>query len=200
MSRQSTENIFPACDVPQVSEADVVAICETYGNDPHRMLDILREMQDQYRCISPQIMTIVARQTGLTRVAVEGVASFYSFLTLTPRGRITIRLCDDIIDRFAGLADVVHAFEDELGIKVGHTSGDGAFSLEYTPCIGMCDQAPAAMINDIVSRPAASGAAAARAIPTGPSGGTRRRRRRSGASSSAMPTRGSRGPSRTGFC
>ena len=150
MSRQSTENIFPACDVPQVSEADVVAICETYGNDRHRMLDILCDMQNQYRCISPQIMTIVARQTGLTRVAVEGVASFYSFLSLTPRGRITIRLCDDIIDRFAGLADVVHAFEDELGIKVGHTSGDGAFSLEYTPCIGMCDQAPAAMINDIV--------------------------------------------------
>lgn len=150
MSRQSTENIFPACDVPQVSEAEVVAICATYGNDRHRMLDILRDMQDRFRCISPQIMTLVARQTGLTRVAVEGVASFYSFLSLKPKGRITIRLCDDIIDRFAGLGDVVHAFEDELGIKVGETTDDGAISLEYTPCIGMCDQAPAAMINDIV--------------------------------------------------
>lgn len=150
MSRQSTENVFPACDVPQVSESEVVAICETYGNDSHRMLDILRDMQDRYRCISPQIMTIVARQTGLTRVAVEGVASFYSFLSLTPKGKITIRLCDDIIDRFAGLVEVVHAFEDELGIKVGETSADGAYSLEYTPCIGMCDQSPAAMINDVI--------------------------------------------------
>lgn len=150
MSRQSTENIFPACEVPQVSEAEIVAICAAHDNDRHRMLDILRAMQDRFRCISPQIMTLVARQTGLTRVEVEGVASFYSFLSLTPKGRITIRLCDDIIDRFAGLADVVHVFEDELGIKVGQTSGDGAFSLEYTPCIGMCDQAPAAMINDIV--------------------------------------------------
>jgi [NiFe] hydrogenase diaphorase moiety large subunit len=150
MSMRSTENIFPACDVPQVSEDEVVAICLAYGNDRHRMLDILRAMQDRFRCISPQIMTLVARRTGLTRVAVEGVASFYSFLSLTPKGRITIRLCDDIIDRFAGLADVVQAFEAELGIRVGETSGDGAFSLEYTPCIGMCDQAPAAMINDIV--------------------------------------------------
>lgn len=150
MSRQSTENVFPACDVPQVSETEVVAICETYGNDPHRMLDILRDMQDRFRCISPQVMTIVARQTGLTRVAVEGVASFYSFLSLTPKGKITIRLCDDIIDRFAGLVEVVHAFEDELGIKVGETSADGAYSLEYTPCIGMCDQSPAAMINDVI--------------------------------------------------
>jgi [NiFe] hydrogenase diaphorase moiety large subunit len=150
MSRQSTENMFPACDVPQVSEAELVAICASYGNDRHRMLDMLRALQDRFRCISPQILVVVARQTGLTRVAVEGVASFYSFLSLTPKGWITIRLCDDIIDRFAGLAGVVQAFEEELGIKVGETSDDGAFSLDYTPCIGMCDQAPAAMINDIV--------------------------------------------------
>ena len=129
MSRHMTENMFPACDVPQVSEAEVVAICATYGNDRHRMLDILRDMQDRFRCISPQILVIVARQTGLTRVAVEGVASFYSFLSLTPKGRVTIRLCDDIIDRFAGLTAIVQAFEEELGIKVGQTSGDGAFSL-----------------------------------------------------------------------
>ena len=41
---------------------------------------------------------------------------------------------------------VVAAFEAELGIRVGETSADGAVSLEVTPCIGMCDQAPAAMI------------------------------------------------------
>ncbi len=42
-------------------------------------------------------------------------------------------------------------FERELGVRFGETSSDGAFSLEYTPCIGMCDQAPAAMINDVVA-------------------------------------------------
>eukprot|EP01035_Chromulina_nebulosa_P057091 gene57091-78228_t len=103
---KSTENYFPACDVPQVSEAEVIAICAAYGDDRHRMLDILRAMQDRFRCISPQILTAVAQRTGLTRVAVEGVASFYSFLSLTPKGRVTIRLCDDIIDRFAGLSNV----------------------------------------------------------------------------------------------
>jgi len=141
---------LPACEVPLVSEAEIVAICERYGNDPHRMLDILRDLQDRFRCISPQILTVVAKQTGSTRVAVEGVATFYSFLSLTPKGRVTIRLCDDIVDRFSGLAEVTEAFETELGIKLGHTSRDGAFSLDYTPCIGLCDQAPAAMINDIV--------------------------------------------------
>ncbi|MFG5384398.1 NAD(P)H-dependent oxidoreductase subunit E [Yoonia sp. R2-816] len=135
----------------KTADQDQVAlICERYQNDPHRMLDILRDVQDRFRWISRETMATVAAKTGLTQVAVEGVASFYAFLSLTPRGRVTIRLCDDIVDRFAGLPAVVEAFERELGIVVGQTSADGAFSLEYTPCIGLCDQAPAAMINDVV--------------------------------------------------
>ena len=160
-----------ACDVAPVPAAEVLAICSAFGNDKHRMLDILREVQDRYRCIAPSTMDYIATATGLTRIAVEGVASFYSFLSLTPKGRVTIRLCDDIVDRFSGLSGVIEAFEAVLGIKVGQTSADGAFSLEVTPCIGMCDQAPAAMINDIVltKLTAESARSAAEALKAGKS-------------------------------
>jgi [NiFe] hydrogenase diaphorase moiety large subunit len=147
---QSGDVTGPAVTVPSIPEDQIVSICESYANDRHRMLDILREVQDRFSWISPKVMETVASQTGLSRIQVEGVASFYSFLSLTPKGRVTIRLCDDIVDRYAGLAEVVAAFEEVLGIRVGETSADRAFSLEYTPCIGMCDQAPAAMINDVV--------------------------------------------------
>ena len=150
MNVQAPDSQHPSSDNSAVPEHEIVAICEAYGDDRRRMLDILRDIQDRFRCISPATMDIVARQTKLSRVEVEGVASFYAFLSLTPKGRVTIRLCDDIVDRHAGLAEIVQIFEKELGIKVGETSDDGAFSLEYTPCIGMCDQAPAAMINDVV--------------------------------------------------
>ncbi|MDJ0822479.1 MAG: NAD(P)H-dependent oxidoreductase subunit E, partial [Paracoccaceae bacterium] len=126
------------------------SICRDLGNDPARMMDILLQTQDRFRCISPRAMEVIAEATGLSRIAVEGVASFYAFFSETPKGQVTIRLCDDIVDRFAGLEEVVAAFEEALGIKVGETTADGAFSLEYTPCIGLCDQAPAAMINDLV--------------------------------------------------
>jgi len=135
---------------PHADQEQIALICAHYQNDPHRMLDILRDVQDKFRCISRGTMQTVADKTGLTQVAVEGVASFYAFLSLEPKGRVTIRLCDDIVDRFAGLAAVTEAFEHTLGVTVGQTAVDGAFSLEYTPCIGMCDQAPAAMINDVV--------------------------------------------------
>ncbi|MEP2580840.1 MAG: NAD(P)H-dependent oxidoreductase subunit E, partial [Roseibium sp.] len=138
------------CPVAAPPAGEIAAICAAFGNDRHRMLDILREVQDHYHCIAPSIMDMVAEETGLTRIEVEGVASFYSFLSLTPKGRVTIRLCDDIVDRFAGVDQVAAVFEEVLGIRIGETSADGAFSLEYTPCIGMCDQAPAAMMNDVV--------------------------------------------------
>ncbi|CUH67544.1 NAD-reducing hydrogenase HoxS subunit alpha [Thalassovita gelatinovora] len=130
--------------------AQIGAICDAVGNDPHRMLDILLSVQDECRWIAPDAMQLIADRTGLSRIAVEGVASFYAFLSQTPKGRVTIRLCDDIIDRFAGMPQVVAAFETALGIKVGETTPDGAISLDYTACIGMCDQAPAAMVNDVV--------------------------------------------------
>lgn len=135
---------------PSAAQGQVALICERYENNPHRMLDILRDVQDWFRCVSRAAMQIVAEKTSQTQVAVEGVASFYAFLSLEPKGRITIRLCDDIVDRFAGLAEITQAFEKEFGVMVGQTSADGAFSLENTPCIGMCDQAPAAMINDVM--------------------------------------------------
>lgn len=129
---------------------DITAICAQHGDDRHRMLDILQAVQKHFCHIPPEALDCVAQCTGLSRVDVEGVATFYSFLSLTPRGRVCIRLCDDIVDRYAGLAEVAAAFESALGIRIGETTPDGAFSLEYTPCIGLCDQAPAAMINDIV--------------------------------------------------
>lgn len=140
----------PACGVTPVPAGVIEEICARFGNDMHRMLDILREVQDRFQSISPATMDLIAAQTGLTRIEVEGVASFYSFLSLTPKGRVTIRLCDDIVDRYSGLEEVTAALEAVLGIRIGETSDDGAFSLEYTPCIGMCDQAPAAMVNDVI--------------------------------------------------
>lgn len=140
----------PTCEFTPIPEGDIAAICATFGNDKHRMLDILREVQDRYHCISPSTLDRVASHTDLTRIEVEGVASFYSFLSLVPKGKVTIRLCDDIVDRFCNLEEVTAVFEEVLGISIGQTTADGAFSLEYTPCIGMCDQAPAAMVNDVL--------------------------------------------------
>ncbi len=121
--------------------------CLRANNDKARMLDILHEVQDQLQCIDSEAMELIAELIGSYRVEVEGVVTFYAFFSQEPKGAITIRLCDDIIDRHEGFKDLVETAEEFLGIQLGQTTEDGRFSLDSTPCIGMCDQAPAALIN-----------------------------------------------------
>lgn len=128
----------------------ITTACANFKNDAGRMLDILWEIQNKLGWISNDTMQLVAEHTGTYRVEVEGVVTFYAFFMTQPQGEFIIHLCEDIIDRHAGMLAIQKAFEQALDIKVGETSKDGLFSLHLSPCIGMCDQAPAALINDIV--------------------------------------------------
>ena len=128
-----------------VSEA-----CHTVENDPTRLLDVAREVQTRLGCVSPAAIDAIRRQLSVPRLTVESLVSFYSFLSKTPKGRVVIRLCDDVVDRLSGYERVARAFSEELGVGLGQTTPDGAITLERTACIGMSDQAPAALVGDVV--------------------------------------------------
>ncbi|NOX54362.1 MAG: NADH:ubiquinone oxidoreductase [Planctomycetes bacterium] len=132
------------------TKAAVQAICREHGNDRTRMLDILRDVQRRFGFVSDEAMDEVAEVTGCARIDVESVVSFYAFLSDRPQGRIVIRLCNDVVDELKGMPEVAAAFRRELGIAIGETTSDGFFTLAETPCIGMCDQAPAVLVNDVV--------------------------------------------------
>jgi len=131
-------------------EATVKEICRKYNNERTRLMDIVRDVQAQCGCVSGRAAELIARQVGVHRVEVQSTVSFYAFLSERPKGHVVIRLCNDVIDKMHGVDRVARAFEEELGISFGQTTPDGKISLEWTPCIGMCDQAPAALINDVV--------------------------------------------------
>lgn len=124
--------------------------CRKFDHDGTRIIDILREVQKKLGCICEETMELLAAELSSYRIEIEGLVSFYSFFSEKQKGKIIIRLCDDIIDRFAGIERVAKVFSEELRVGIGGTSSDGKFSLEYTPCIGMGDQAPAALINETV--------------------------------------------------
>jgi len=124
-------------------------ICASFDDDRTRMMDIVQTVQARFGCVSSEALDLIAAATGAHRVEVESVVSFYSFLSRRPKGRIVIRLCDDIVDEMSGMRPVADAFSEALGIPFGGTTPDGQFSLEYTACIGLSDQAPAALVNDV---------------------------------------------------
>jgi [NiFe] hydrogenase diaphorase moiety large subunit len=114
------------------------------------MLEITREVQAELGCVPPKAVTAIARELSIPRVEVEGFVSFYAFLSDHPTGRHVIRLCNCVIDRMRGYDGIAKLFQEELGIGMGETTEDGVITLESTPCSGMCDQAPSALVDDVV--------------------------------------------------
>jgi len=131
-------------------EAEIARICETHGRSRTRMLEITREVQSHLGCIPAKAMTLIARELSIPRVEVEGFVSFYAFLSDRPPGRHVIRLCNCAVDRMLGFERIAELFQEELGIGLGETTQDGFVTLESTPCSGMCDQAPSALVDDVV--------------------------------------------------
>ncbi|NBB94136.1 MAG: NADH:ubiquinone oxidoreductase [Planctomycetes bacterium] len=131
-------------------QSAIKEICEVVGNDRTQMMEIVEQVQDRFGCVSSEAMDLIAQQMNCHRVEVMSVVSFYSFLSEKPKGTVVIRLCNDVIDLMKGANHAADAFRDELGIEFGETTPDGKITLEWTPCIGMSDQAPAALINDEV--------------------------------------------------
>jgi NADH:ubiquinone oxidoreductase subunit E len=96
-------------------------------------------------------MARVSKELGVARSDVYGVATFYSFLSVKPRGKYVIRLCRTISCAMMGkYHPAVASLLGELGIAFGETTQDGLFTLEQTSCIGLCDQGPAMLVNDDV--------------------------------------------------
>ncbi len=131
-------------------KAVVTEVCRRYGNTRSRLMDIVRDVQEALGHVPREAFELIAKEANTHRVEVESVVSFYAFLTDQKKGKMVLRLCDDIIDFYHGGEAVAEALQKELGIGFGETTKDGKFTLEKTPSIGMSDQAPAMMVNDVV--------------------------------------------------
>jgi len=92
------------------------------------------------RCRKPATGYRRKRSTGCRR---RGVASFYSFLAIEPRGEYRLLFSDNITDRMAGSERLMNALCHRLWVEPGKVSEDGLVSVDRTSCTGLCDQGPA---------------------------------------------------------
>ena len=78
---------------------------------------------------------------------IYGVVTFYSFFSLTPKGKYVIGCCLGTACYVKGAQQVIDRFSEVLQIKPGETTVDGMFTLDALRCIGACGIAPAVSIN-----------------------------------------------------
>jgi len=114
-------------------------------------MPILQELNRSHSYISEDAMMAVSSALSVPRAEVYGVATFYSYFSVKPRGTYVIRICRTISCAKQGdYHPAIAALFSDLGIGFGETTADGVFTLEQTNCMGMCDQGPAMMVNEQV--------------------------------------------------
>ncbi len=124
------------------------AIIDKYASATVKLIPALKEAQDLYGYLPMEVQRKLAEGLRISSSHIYGVITFYSFFTIEPRGRHTIRLCLGTACYVKGSREMLQNIQRELGINVGETTEDGRFSLEAVRCLGACGLAPVMLIGE----------------------------------------------------
>jgi len=127
---------------------EVATIAAPYRDRPEMLMKVILRVQKVAPALSEDVSNVIAREMNIPMTQVYSFITFYAMLSVKPRGKYIIRMCKSAPCHVRGAKEVVLAIEKQLGIKMGETTEDGRFTLEYCPCLGICDISPAIMIND----------------------------------------------------
>ncbi|MBM4409554.1 MAG: NADH-quinone oxidoreductase subunit E, partial [Chloroflexi bacterium] len=118
----------------------------------HLLLPALEAVQARVGYISEPALAYICRRLTVPPAEAYGVATFYALLTTKARPPAVAHLCDDIACRLAGAEDVAAGLEAALG-PAGSPAADGTMTWHRSPCLGRCEQAPAAFLTIAGTRP-----------------------------------------------
>lgn len=130
-----------------VADQTLRAIIDRYDADPTCLLQMLREVQEQYGWLPPDAIDSLAVALNTSRAKIVSVAGFYSFLHTEPCGKYRVLFSDNITDRMLGNMALLERMAANMGVARGSVSSDGLVSIDTTSCTGMCDQGPALLVN-----------------------------------------------------
>jgi [NiFe] hydrogenase diaphorase moiety large subunit len=125
----------------------VETILRRHLRAPHRLVQVLRELQAELHWLPRAALSQVANALHLPLAHVEGVAGFYRVMHTQPVGQYRILFSDNITDRMLGSEALMQALCTRLNVQPGAMRHDGRVSVAKASCTGLCDQGPAVLIN-----------------------------------------------------
>jgi len=111
------------------------------------LIPMMMYAQDEYGCVSDDMIAEIARRLDLRTVAVEETLAYYSMLHRKPMGKHHVQICTNVACMLRGGAELLDQAKKRLEIGHKEVTGDGVFSLEEVECIGACTGAPALQVN-----------------------------------------------------
>ena len=120
---------------------------EGLGQMEGALISILHRAQHIFGYLPKEVQLHIARKIGLPAAKVNGVVTFYSYFSETPKGEHIINVCLGTACFVRGADKILTEIEGILKIKAGETSADGKFSIDALRCIGACGLAPVIIVD-----------------------------------------------------
>jgi len=122
------------------------AIIDKFKNKPGSLIPVLQQAQDVCGYLPHIVQRYIAKGLKMSPSVVFGVATFYSFFTLVPRGKYVIRVCLGTACYVKRSEEILEKIKDELDLEVGEITRDKKYSLEAVRCLGACGLAPVVVV------------------------------------------------------
>ena len=124
------------------------SFCDEFNNEHGELINVLHKTQSAFGYLPAEVQEVIAEKMQISAAKVYGVATFYSFFTMIPKGKFPISICTGTACNVRGAENVLAEFKKQLDIQVGETSPDGSFSLSCLRCVGACGLAPVVQVGE----------------------------------------------------
>lgn len=134
----------------RLSEQNLITAKEIIGRYPKARsatIPLLHLAQEQDGYVTDDAIKHIAELVGATPAEVLGTCTFYEMFKREPVGTYLINICQTMSCQLMGADDLMHHAEEKLGVKAGHTTPDGMFTLHHAECQAACTEAPTLQVN-----------------------------------------------------
>ena len=123
-------------------------IIHSHKDKPGCLIPVLEECQGIVGYLPLELQEYISRGLNIPGCTVYGVVTFYSFFSMVPKGRHTIKVCMGTACYVRGIAEVLNRLQAAYKLEVGSTTEDRRFSLEAVRCLGACGLAPVVVVDE----------------------------------------------------
>jgi NADH-quinone oxidoreductase subunit E len=129
-------------------EEEIAAELKHYEQRRGACIEALKIVQRRRRWVSDEAVRDIAAFLDMTPEELDNVATFYNLIFRKPVGRHVILLCDSVSCWITGYERLLDRLREQLNIEPGQTTPDDRFTLLQIACLGICDRAPALIIDN----------------------------------------------------
>jgi NADH:ubiquinone oxidoreductase subunit E len=122
-------------------------ILEKFPEIKGNLISILHEVQSLENYLPERSLRYLSQKTGVPLTQLYGIATFYHFFSLTPKGRHQIFVCLGTACHVKGSPRILGEVKKRLGAEEGDTTTDMRFTLNTVRCVGACSFAPVLLVD-----------------------------------------------------